>query len=84
MRAMRRTLVLAVLVLVACASSSNQGPPPNHGTAVGSNMICREERPTGSSIPRTVCRTPEEIDQDHQDAQDLARTRPAVVSPVDL
>lgn len=47
-------------------------------------MTCREERVTGSSIPRTVCRTPEEIEQDHKEAQDLARTRPAVVPPRDL
>ena len=87
MHAMRRTLVAVVLVLAACGTGSTQGPTPHEATASGtgagsgtgsgtdSGMICHEETPTGSSIPRQVCRTPEESERAHKDAEDLARSR---------
>jgi hypothetical protein len=44
-------------------------------------MICRDETPTGSSISRRVCRTPEESETQHKDAEDLARTRGVAPPP---
>ena len=46
-------------------------------------MICREERPTGSSISREVCRTPEQMEADRKAADDMFRktnARPAANS----
>jgi len=80
MRAMRRTLVATVLVLAACAANSAQGPTPHEATTSengsGSGMICHEETPTGTNMTRQVCRSPEQMDKDKADAEDLIRTRP--------
>lgn len=85
MRTMRRTLVTAVLVLAACAARSTQGPTPHQATASesgsDSGMVCHDETPTGSSISRRVCRTPEEVDREHKDAEDLARHRGVAPPP---
>ena len=76
---MRRTLVATVLVLAACAANSAQGPTPHEATTSengsGSGMICRDETPTGTNMTRQVCRSPEQMDREKQDAEDLARSR---------
>lgn len=76
---MRRTLLTVVLVLTACATSSSQGPTSHQATASESGsepgLICHEETPTGSNISRRVCRTPEEIERQQRETQDLARSR---------
>jgi len=44
-------------------------------------MVCRQETPTGSSISREVCRTPEQIEADRKAADDMFRqtnSRPQV------
>jgi hypothetical protein len=81
-RAMRH-LVLGI-ALAACASNSGQGPTTNTPTASGdetsSNLVCREETPTGSSISRRVCRTPEQMEDDRRAAEEMLRNpalRPA-------
>jgi len=85
MRAMRRTLLTVVLVLTACATNSSQGPTPHQATASESGsdpgVVCHDETPTGSSISRRVCRTPEEVDREHQEAQDMARSRGVAPPP---
>lgn len=76
---MRALLLGTALALVACASSSSQGPSANNTTAKsGSNpgLICKEERPTGSNLPREVCRTPEQMADDRREAEDLLRRPP--------
>lgn len=75
MRAMRGLLLVAVLVLTACGGT--QGPPASHttssGSGAGSDMVCHEETPTGSSFSRTVCRTREQADEDRKGADDMLR-----------
>lgn len=76
MRTMRRALLAAVLVLAACGPGSTQGPNANHaasGSGSGSNLICKEETPTGSHFSREVCRTPEQIEDDRKGADDMMR-----------
>ena len=77
MRAMRGMLLITALVFTACGST--QGPPANHATAsgsgAGSDMVCHEETPTGSSFSRTVCRTREQVDDDRKGADDMLRTQ---------
>jgi hypothetical protein len=66
-----RHLLLGI-ALAACAPGSGQGP--NTTTAgTSSHMICREETPTGTSISRTVCRTPEQMEDDRRNAEELIR-----------
>jgi hypothetical protein len=75
---MRRTLLAAPLLFAACASSSPQGstttPATASGSGSGSNMICHQETPTGSSISREVCRTPEQVEDDRRHADQLMNT----------
>jgi hypothetical protein len=80
MRGMRRSLLAAVLVLAAWAPSASQRPSPNHAAAgddPGSDVVCRDETPTGSSISRQVCRSRAQRDADRKDAEDLLKTPPA-------
>jgi hypothetical protein len=58
---MRFALLVAVL-FAACAPTTPpvNGPPgataaQGSGAGSGSNVVCHEETPTGSSISRTVC-----------------------------
>jgi hypothetical protein len=61
-------------MLAACASGSGQGPTSNTAQAGNSdNMVCKMEQPTGSSISRQVCRTPEQIEADRKAADDMFR-----------
>jgi hypothetical protein len=76
---MRRTLLVAVLVLTAC------GPAPVHGTVARvpttstssfadddaddeEDVTCKEERMTGTNLSRPVCRTQAEIDEERNAA----------------
>jgi hypothetical protein len=76
--------------LVACASSKAVNPQPVVFSSVAGKAaaqkdnkdqakhLCAWERPTGTNIPQLVCRTPEEIDTDRNDAQDWLRRQPSV------
>jgi len=67
-----RIAALIWLVLASCATTTTKGHDPNAATGAGSgsdDLICTEETPTGSNIPRTVCRRPERVD----DARDEAK-----------
>lgn len=76
---MRRALVTAVLVLAACAASSPQGPTPHQASSrrseADAGLICRDETPTGTNFTHRVCRTPEEIEKQRQEAEELWRNQ---------
>jgi hypothetical protein len=77
MRSMRRMHFAAVLALAACGPSASQGPAASHttpGGESGSDVVCREETPTGSSISREVCRSRAQMDADRKNAEDFMRT----------
>jgi len=83
-----RALLLGTLALLAlgasggCTTGSGQGPTSSNAQAGKSDrMVCRQETPTGSSISREVCRTPEQIEADRKAADDMFRqtnSRPQV------
>jgi hypothetical protein len=79
---MRALLLGTALALAACTSGSGQGPTSSTAQAGRSDkMICRMEQPTGSSISREVCRTPEQMEADRKAADDMFRkthSRPGV------
>ena len=82
---MRALLLGTALALAACTAGSGQGPTSRNAQAgkSDSKLICKEEVPTGSSISREVCRTPEQIEADRKAADDMFRqtnSRPQVQS----
>lgn len=65
------------LVLGACAATP---PKPANGPPLAATakpkLVCTREVPTGTILPVTVCRTPEEIEQRRQhdmDSMDKAK-----------
>jgi hypothetical protein len=66
-----RYLLIVALLVPACGSSSRQ-TVSDPSTGGGSGMICHEETPTGSSLPRQVCRTPEQVEDQRKGARDMA------------
>ncbi len=78
---MRFALVLASFALAACGSTAGPGAQPS-GAGHGSDVVCHEERSTGSTIPREVCRSKMQSDADRKGAEDMMITpRPAPASP---
>ena len=70
------TTLGAALALVACAENTGQAPTSKNATASGKpepKMICHEEASTGSLFTHTVCRSPEQIQQERDQGQDFAR-----------
>jgi hypothetical protein len=67
------------LLLVACGSTAGStaagGPgAQTAGAGSGSDVECHDERATGSSIPRRVCRSKMQSDADRRGAEDLMLT----------
>ena len=81
---MRALLLGTALAFAACTAGSGQGPTSSNAQAGKSDkLICKQEQPTGSSISREVCRTPEQIEADRKAADDMFRqtnSRPQVQS----
>ena len=70
------TTLVTMLSLAACVENSGQGPSSKNATASGKSdpkMICREEAPTGSLFTQTVCRSPEQVEDDRNASQDMIR-----------
>jgi len=66
---MRQIVVAALLALAAC------GPSPrgaSHATVTdpGSEVVCQEERSTGTNMSRPVCYTREQVEENRKAAQD--------------
>jgi hypothetical protein len=74
---MRRTMLAAMILAGGCLAESAHGPSPQYGTTAADAPVCREERPTGTTISRRVCRTPEELDQEAAARQSWINRDPA-------
>jgi predicted small lipoprotein YifL len=72
---MRWPVLIAILVLAACGGSP-KGPhaqvPRNASVDqdpdTGDELICKDERMTGTNVSRSVCRTQAEIDAERDAA----------------
>jgi hypothetical protein len=70
-------LAASLVLIAACAapqeprSTLPPGETPPSPEASQSEPECREESVTGSAIKRTVCRTPEEMERERRNAQEL-------------
>jgi hypothetical protein len=85
MRALLFGITLGMtLALAACVEGSGQGPTSKNATAGGKQeprMICREEAATGSLFTHTVCRSPEQVEEERAAGQDMARRQRGTSSP---
>jgi hypothetical protein len=72
---MTAALLASAVGLVACAGQAPgaSGLAPALATVAREGQICRDEYPTGTRIPKRVCRTPEEAAMQMADAETLAR-----------
>ena len=69
-----RLLLLAVLAFAACAG--HRGPHANvpkgswidEDPETGDELVCQDERMTGTNVSKVVCRTQEEIDLEREAA----------------
>jgi hypothetical protein len=74
----------AALSLVACAESSGQAPTSKNASASGKpepRMVCHEEASTGSLFTHTVCRSPEQVQDERNQSQDFVRRQRSGPSP---
>jgi starvation-inducible outer membrane lipoprotein len=74
---MRHTILAAALAVAACAPAparlARVRAPSNSlvdQDGDDEEVVCQDERMTGTNISRLVCRTPEEIAEERRAAQD--------------
>lgn len=80
-REMKRAFVL--LALAACGASQNSQASGNPQASAGSgDLECHEESSIGSSIPRQICKSKLQKDEERRGAQDfLGTARPTQPPP---
>ncbi|MEO7733197.1 MAG: hypothetical protein ABIY55_19700 [Kofleriaceae bacterium] len=82
---MRPFFLIVSLLVSACGASGSRpadGPGTQAGAGSGSDVVCHEERQTGSSIPHEVCRSKMQSDADRKGAEDFLNTpRPSPPPP---
>jgi ABC-type Fe3+-hydroxamate transport system substrate-binding protein len=85
MRALLLGITLGTaLVLAACVGNSGQAPTSKNATASGKSeprMVCHEEASTGSMFTHTVCRSPEQVEDDRNQSQEFVRRQRSGPSP---
>jgi hypothetical protein len=88
---MKAIATASAAVLMACAGGSKQVKPqstePQSAEAKAAaeqdkkdeqKLICVWEKPPGSNIPEKVCRMPEQIEHDRDEAQRTMQSVPSV------
>jgi hypothetical protein len=80
----RPLVILAVCLVGACAGQPKPpaAPPAPAAVLASAGEICKDEYPTGSHIPKTVCRTAAEIESDKSNAETLSRRGIQAGNPV--
>lgn len=77
---MNRAFLL--LALAACGASQSSQQPTNQASAGSGDLECHEESTLGSAIPRQVCKSKLQKDEERRGAQDFMGTaRPAPPPP---
>jgi hypothetical protein len=62
---MQRMVIAIAVLFTACLAESAHGPRTRN-VATPEVARCQNEQPTGSSITREVCRSPEQLESDQQ------------------
>jgi hypothetical protein len=80
----RPLAILAVCLVSACAGQAKQpaASPAALAVLASTGEVCKDEYPTGSHIPKTVCRTAAEIESDKTNADTLSRRGIQAGNPV--
>jgi hypothetical protein len=78
---MRRTLLMAV-VLPTLAGACATTEPDQQVAMNESKLVCTREAPTGSKIPVTRCRTPEDIEAQRRVDKETADNIPTALHDV--
>lgn len=73
---MQRSLFVALVVLSGCLAES-RGPVHDVKSAASEQPVCTDEQPTGSTITRRVCRSPEQRADDAAARQSWMNRWPA-------
>jgi hypothetical protein len=68
----KRSVIFACLVVSSGCATSTAEKKAQADAAPSTMLVCSMERPTGSNIPKRVCRTQEIADKDRRDAEELA------------
>lgn len=71
MKIMASLCCVAALVTAGCASNGQGGGAQEPQSVSDDGAGCRLERPTGSNIAREVCRSPDEVQRDREEARKL-------------
>jgi hypothetical protein len=86
---MRVLVTCGALVIALFAATALGDDPPGQTTAAAKSaysnkLICKREQVTGSMIPKRVCKTQEQIDQEHEQQKAYAEEmrRSGTSSPV--
>jgi len=61
----------ASVLVVACAAEPT--PPTDQPDQTAGDMVCTREYPTGSTIPMTKCRSPDQITRERRVGQETIR-----------
>lgn len=84
---MRLFLLAAALALTACAPKGNHARVPSNAWVdedpdTGEELVCQDERTTGTNMTKVVCRTQDEIDQERAAAMVWETNRRTEMSKV--
>lgn len=84
---MRPLLLAAVLALAACAPKGPHARVPSNAWVdedpdTGDELVCQDERTTGTNMSKVVCRTQEEIDEERAAAMVWETNRRTEMSKV--
>jgi hypothetical protein len=78
------TTLGTAFALAACAGNTGQAPTSKNATASGKpepRMVCHEEASTGSLFTHTVCRSPEQVEDERSQGQDFVRRQRSGPTP---
>jgi hypothetical protein len=68
---MKRAVVLCALLAGCLPPKEARDTTPAPAAVAPSGQVCHEERPLGSNIARTVCRSQDQIERDRRETQKL-------------
>lgn len=70
--------VITLLALASAGCTNTNDHNPDAKVAQNTNIVCERERPTGTRLSRTNCRTKEQVAADREDARKTLRNNPSI------
>ena len=86
-RSVTPVILVSIFAVAGCAGPLQETATPSaakeasatapvadtSGASAADELVCTSETPTGSKIPKRVCRTRAEMEQDREQAEELVR-----------